>query len=103
MLKRIAPALIVCLSTFGLSQDQDPAALIRAGHIKQAKPLLETAHRLASEMPPDDRRQRLLEAIQERQKLVEMLNTGPFGFLGNFFEQMGDFGEDDDEWDEESW
>src|SRR5438445_9715496 len=41
MLKRIAPALMVCLSTFTMCQGRDPEALIRAGHIKQAKPVLE--------------------------------------------------------------
>jgi tetratricopeptide (TPR) repeat protein len=42
MLQPVIAALIVCVSTLALSQDQDAAALIRGGHIKQAKSALET-------------------------------------------------------------
>jgi tetratricopeptide (TPR) repeat protein len=70
----------------------------------QAKPLLDTAHRLASDMPPDERRTRLLENISDRQKLVRMLELGPFGLLQNAMEQLGDFDDFDDDWDcDDGW
>lgn len=70
-------------------------------NVWQVKPLLETAHRLASEMPPDDRRAHLLESIGDRQKLVQMLDAGPFGFLPDVFDEFDDF--DDDDGDEDFW
>jgi tetratricopeptide (TPR) repeat protein len=70
----------------------------------QAKPLLETAQRLAAEMPPDERRKDLLEVIGERLKLVELLQAGPFGFLQDVIDQLSDFEDaDDGDWDDDDW
>lgn len=56
--------------------------------------LLEQAERLAQALPPDERRERLLEDVRRSQTALEAFS--PFGgFMGDFFE-MGD-----DEWDEE--
>ncbi|HMF13497.1 MAG TPA: tetratricopeptide repeat protein, partial [Gemmataceae bacterium] len=63
-----------------------------------AGPLLETAHRLASEMPPDEQRTRLLEDIGARQILVRMLDIGPLGCFPNILDQMDDFDDFADAW-----
>lgn len=58
--------------------------------------LLEQAGRLAQALPPDERRERLLEDIRRRQTALEALS--PFGgFMQDFF----DMGFADDEWDED--
>jgi tetratricopeptide (TPR) repeat protein len=68
----------------------------------KVRPLLEEAQRLAAKLPPDEDRQTLLEAIQERQQIIEALN--PFGglfqgMMNNMFEEPDEFLED--EWEED--
>jgi hypothetical protein len=64
--------------------------------------LLEQAERLAQALPPDERRERLLEDIRARQTALEAFS--PFGgFMQGFFESP--FGDEWDEWDddEDDW
>ena len=69
-----------------------------------AEPLLETANRLASEMPPGEQRTRLLEVIGARQELVRMLDLDPLGFFQEFVNRNGDFDEfADDSDDGDDW
>jgi tetratricopeptide (TPR) repeat protein len=71
----------------------------------RAEPMLEKAHRLTSEMPHDDKRKNLLEAIEQRQKILQVFGRGPMGFLDNLFEMGGLDPEDldlDDE-DDDDW
>jgi tetratricopeptide (TPR) repeat protein len=63
--------------------------------------LLEQAERLAQALPPDERRDRLLEDIRARQTALEAFS--PFGgFMQDFFETpFGDeWDEDEDDWDD---
>jgi tetratricopeptide (TPR) repeat protein len=69
---------------------------------RKVEPLLQKAHRLASAMPHDERRELLLEQIQERQKILQTLGGGPFGMRENLFD-MGAFGDDEDWEDDEPW
>jgi tetratricopeptide (TPR) repeat protein len=72
----------------------------------RVRALLDEARRLAQEMPPDSRRDALLEMVQRREPLVAAMNPfggmdfGPFG--GAFEEMFG--GPDDDEFeDDDGW
>jgi tetratricopeptide (TPR) repeat protein len=61
------------------------------------KSLLETAERLARARPPDEKRDRLLEAIQLRLKALAALNPFGFGFMPDVFDDFfGGPDEDDD-------
>ena len=61
--------------------------------------LLEDAERLAQALPADDYRTRLLEEIHKHQQLVEALD--PFGGMPNFFGDMFDEEDFEDDYDDE--
>ena len=64
------------------------------------RPLLEKAQKLAQDLPPDRKRQELLDQIGERLRLIDEMN--PFSRLfGGGFDPFGDFYEEDD--DEDYW
>jgi tetratricopeptide (TPR) repeat protein len=61
----------------------------------QATPLLEKAQRLASQMPPDERRDALLKSIGERQQMMQVLGAGPFGMFREMLDQFSGFADED--------
>jgi tetratricopeptide (TPR) repeat protein len=72
----------------------------------QVRELLGEARRLAQDMPPDSRRDALLEVIRRREEMVA--SVGPFGggpFGGFPFDAFGEafFGDDDDGYDDDEW
>jgi hypothetical protein len=66
-------------------------------------PLLQRAQRLAKARPPDERRERLLNDVEQH---LRELNPFDLDFLGRLFEHMGggpdDF-EDEDDDDDDLW
>jgi len=66
----------------------------------QAGPLLDTAHRLAMEMPSNEQRTRLLQQISDRKKLVQLLDFGPLGVFQSILDRVNEF---DDELDDDEW
>jgi tetratricopeptide (TPR) repeat protein len=69
----------------------------------RVRELLGEVRRLAREMPPDSRRDALLEVVQRREQMVGALNPfGSFDFGSAFEEMFG--GPDDDEFeDDDGW
>jgi tetratricopeptide (TPR) repeat protein len=67
----------------------------------QARELLGEVRRLAQELPPDPRRDALLEQVRRREEMVASL--GPFGgFSFGPFEEMF-FDDDDDDYGDDDW
>jgi tetratricopeptide (TPR) repeat protein len=64
------------------------------------EPLIQKAHRRASAMPHDERREQLLEQIQERQKILQALGAASLDMWGNLV-NAGAFGDEDGDWDDE--
>jgi tetratricopeptide (TPR) repeat protein len=69
---------------------------LRCPHWK-VQPLLDEAARLAHQLPPDEKRQALLETIQQRQEMVGMISPLGSGFLQDMLGDLLGDGEDDDE------
>ena len=65
----------------------------------QVKPMLEHARRLAEASPPDAKRDKLLQDIQDRLAALAAANPYAMGFMPDFFESMFD-DDDDDEYDD---
>jgi tetratricopeptide (TPR) repeat protein len=64
--------------------------------------MLDTAEKLAQALPPERRREELLEEIHDRQQAIEALN--PFGrMFGSIFESFDPFGFYDDEDDDDEF
>ncbi|HKI32423.1 MAG TPA: hypothetical protein VKA46_11185 [Gemmataceae bacterium] len=73
----------------------------------QVRELLGEVRRLAQEIPPDSRRDALLELVSRREEMVAALNPmfggidlGPFGAA---FEEMFGGPDDDDDYDDDGW
>jgi tetratricopeptide (TPR) repeat protein len=70
----------------------------------QVQPLLEKAHKLAGQLPPDTRQQELLKEIEDRQSMLaaSSMLSSPFSMLGDMFdEDMEDEDMEDDEFDDD--
>jgi tetratricopeptide (TPR) repeat protein len=69
----------------------------------EVESLLETAERLARDLPPDERRERMLDDIQQRRKAVGLANPMGMGFMRDVFGRMfdPDDGYDDDDDDDD--